>query len=461
MSRVLYSFQEIAYNNNKQNDLEDLILNDEEEEENELLFGNAPSMISLLTEEQNINNTDAAATDALMPATVAPVVLRSNKNKRLYSSTFYMEDVEEEEEEEAPPSKSASPSSVFNDGVEVAKSSSTPMIFCSQPSETFEPEPPSSFFDDNEDKELEDEPPLESPFPSVDGLYVLPAFSHPFAAFCTSPPLYHPFGEDDSTHQKRTKKSRHCTLRLDSGYHMIPHPAKVQKGGEDACFVSKNGRAIGVADGVGGWGDLGVDPGLYSKQFMAGSEHAVNELNMTDPLDILSFGFESASSLTGSTTALVLAIADNGVELRSANVGDSGFMVVREGKIVYRSSEQQHQFNFPYQLGTGSQDRPQDAERASVELEEGDIIIAGTDGLFDNLDDTEIVAFVKDGCEEGWTPRQIAKVIADRAHELAGLTTGMVPFGIRAMEHGFMFQGGKMDDITVVAACVVIDDAKH
>ena len=45
---------------------------------------------------------------------------------------------------------------------------------------------------------------------------------------------------------------------------MIPHPEKVAKGGEDACY--SNESIIAVADGVGGWADHGVDPGLYSKK---------------------------------------------------------------------------------------------------------------------------------------------------------------------------------------------------
>ena len=44
----------------------------------------------------------------------------------------------------------------------------------------------------------------------------------------------------------------------------IPHDDKKHKGGEDAWFV--NSRLISVADGVGGWADRGIDPGLFSKQ---------------------------------------------------------------------------------------------------------------------------------------------------------------------------------------------------
>lgn len=38
--------------------------------------------------------------------------------------------------------------------------------------------------------------------------------------------------------------------RFDAGAHAIPHPSKAWKGGEDAYFISNNGKVIGVADGV-------------------------------------------------------------------------------------------------------------------------------------------------------------------------------------------------------------------
>ena len=52
--------------------------------------------------------------------------------------------------------------------------------------------------------------------------------------------------------------------------------------------------------------------------------------------------------------------------LQVANLGDSGCMVLRDGRIVLRTVEQTHAFNFPRQLGTGSQDTPADADRLSI-----------------------------------------------------------------------------------------------
>lgn len=49
-------------------------------------------------------------------------------------------------------------------------------------------------------------------------------------------------------------------------------------------------------------------------------------------------------------------------ELRIANIGDCGISVIRRNDYIFRSEEQQHSFNFPYQLGTASFDSPSDAQ---------------------------------------------------------------------------------------------------
>ena len=58
----------------------------------------------------------------------------------------------------------------------------------------------------------------------------------------------------------------------------------------------------------------------------------------------------------GSSTALVLTL--EGSTLHAANVGDSGFMVVRNGQAVFRSPTQQKRFNFPFQLACGEMGDP-------------------------------------------------------------------------------------------------------
>ena len=69
--------------------------------------------------------------------------------------------------------------------------------------------------------------------------------------------------------------------------------------------------------------------------------------------------------------------------LHAANLGDSGFLVLRkQGETlitIAKSMEQCHQFNFPYQIGTGG-DHPSKAVVYSVDIEHNDIVVLGTDG---------------------------------------------------------------------------------
>lgn len=50
--------------------------------------------------------------------------------------------------------------------------------------------------------------------------------------------------------------------------HNIPHEDKEHYGGEDAYFYSAVSNSFGVADGVGGWGQNGVNPADYSRLFV-------------------------------------------------------------------------------------------------------------------------------------------------------------------------------------------------
>lgn len=54
---------------------------------------------------------------------------------------------------------------------------------------------------------------------------------------------------------------------------------------------------------------------------------------------------------------------------------------------IFEYVEQQHSFNFPYQLALPKYggDNPDLSICGTLELQEGDIIIAGSDGLYDNF----------------------------------------------------------------------------
>ncbi|XP_074574119.1 putative protein phosphatase 2C 55 [Curcuma longa] len=255
----------------------------------------------------------------------------------------------------------------------------------------------------------------------------------------------------DSSEQKNQDDK---SLKLLSGSCYLPHPAKEDTGGEDAHFICNNEQAIGVADGVGGWADLGVDAGQYARELMSNSVNAIRDepKGSIDPLRVL----EKAYSITkarGSSTACIIALTDQGIH--ALNLGDSGFIVVRDGSTLFRSPVQQHDFNFTYQLESDNgSDLPSSAQIFNFPVASGDIVIAGTDGLFDNLYNNEITAVVVQATRAGFGPQVTARKIAELARQRAQDRNRQTPFSAAAQDAGYRYYGGKLDDITVVVSYI-------
>jgi len=304
-------------------------------------------------------------------------------------------------------------------------------------------------------------------------------------------------------------------LRLHCGAYQIPHPRKAESGGEDSYFACQTGAAAGVADGVGEWEwRFGLNPRAFADELMAGAQQSAigSVASSTSAKDraakALEHGFDVTKSF-GSATALVAALDSSGSELGVANLGDSGLRQIRrrhEGqpdfgtRVIKRTDDQQHSFNCPYQLArlptpadfptlraqgktalvravqntpTSRQDIPQDAQMYSMPVKEGDLLILGTDGVFDNLHDHEVcqladiamsplearqVLDLESGCLSGigsTEPKNVAKAIAKAALLRSTDRSARTPFSLNAKDAGLCHYGGKMDDITVVAAWVV------
>ncbi|KAK2657258.1 hypothetical protein Ddye_010310 [Dipteronia dyeriana] len=244
------------------------------------------------------------------------------------------------------------------------------------------------------------------------------------------------------------------TLKLLSGSCYLPHPAKEETGGEDAHFICVDEQAIGLADGVGGWADVGVDAGLFSRELMSHSVAAIQEepKGHVDPAKVL----EKAHSFTkakGSSTACIIALTSKGIH--AINLGDSGFIVVRDGCTVFQSPVQQHGFNFTYQLESGNTgDLPSSGQVFTIPVAPGDVIVAGTDGLFDNLYNNEVTAVVIHAVRAGLGPQVTAQKIAALARQRALDKNRQTPFSTAAQDAGFRYYGGKLDDITVVVSYI-------
>ena len=66
-----------------------------------------------------------------------------------------------------------------------------------------------------------------------------------------------------------------------------------------------------------------------------------------------------------------------------------------------RSTAQEHIYGCPFQLGHHEQaSQPSNADCVKIHLEEGDVIILGTDGLFDNVLDHAIAEKVHEFTKE-------------------------------------------------------------
>lgn len=81
--------------------------------------------------------------------------------------------------------------------------------------------------------------------------------------------------------------------------------------------------------------------------------------------------------------------------MQGLNLGDSGYLILRDNKVLFHSPVMQYRFNAPYQCGTNHK-LPYAAQKFDHKVESGDLIVMASDGLWDNLDDTQIVKEILD-----------------------------------------------------------------
>ncbi|CAO3632107.1 unnamed protein product [Cunninghamella echinulata] len=251
--------------------------------------------------------------------------------------------------------------------------------------------------------------------------------------------------------------------------------------GEDAFFqtCTPTGLALGVADGVGGWADVGVDPALFSWTLMNNAAVAAKDSSPSaDAHHILDIAFkqlrQSGKVKAGSSTACILNLCKQTGKMTTCNLGDSAFILIRDQKVVYESPSQQHYFNCPYQLTVVPEsypnrelyvtDMPKDADQKSFYLKDGDVILLGTDGFFDNMYSHETLSLVNTSMA-GLHPdtdddtimsmvRGLAKTLTDTAKRLSLDPKRLSPWAKEAQHHGSQYRGGKEDDIVLIATLV-------
>lgn len=280
--------------------------------------------------------------------------------------------------------------------------------------------------------------------------------------------------------------------------------------GQDSFFFaeleegSKRGSiSLGVADGVGGWSSVGVDPAEFAhslceamtEKFKSQEAHAVENGENTlepllPPLTVLSYAYnklkEEEKVLAGSCTACVGVASPVSGILQVANLGDSGYSIFRQGRLYRQSKPLLHTFNTPYQMAIipdslriqNSQridDKPSDATLSTHTLQHGDVVVFATDGLVDNLFAHEILSIVTDTMVRmsSWNYNSSGEI--EPSDEMAGAselasalvkhaalysmdTQRQTPFTQELKRNvNLTAYGGKPDDVTVV--CLLVQKA--
>ncbi|KAK8117073.1 uncharacterized protein PG998_005354 [Apiospora kogelbergensis] len=262
--------------------------------------------------------------------------------------------------------------------------------------------------------------------------------------------------------------------------------------GDDAVYAGDH--FICANDGVGAWsrrprGHAGLWSRLILHFWVSAMEEDMaaklqQQAYTPDPVAYLQTAYERTLAATsgpaeclGTTTACGAQLHyknDGGTAkplLYVTNLGDSQVMVVRPSlrEMVYKTTEQWHWFDCPRQLGTNSPDTPKaNAVMETVELKEGDVVLAMSDGVIDNLWPHEIVENVSASVER-WESGQGGPAGGDRKHganggmdfvadELMKAANAIAtdpfaesPFMEHAIDEGLASEGGKLDDISVVA----------
>ncbi|KAI1276159.1 phosphatase 2C-like domain-containing protein [Xylaria sp. FL0933] len=266
--------------------------------------------------------------------------------------------------------------------------------------------------------------------------------------------------------------------------------------GDDAVYASDH--FICANDGVGAWssrprGHAGLWSRLILHFWVMAMEEDIAKARpqssyQPDPKRYLQIAYERTVEATSSPNDCLGTTTAAGAQLfykgdltdpqstitplvYATNLGDSKVMVLRSKsrEVIYQSKEQWHWFDCPRQLGTNSPDTPdQNAVVDIVELAEGDICLAMSDGVTDNLWEHEIVDTVANSVQR-WEAGEGGQAHGDRTH---GANGGMIfvaeelmkaaravatdpfaesPFMEHAIEEGLASSGGKLDDISVVA----------
>ncbi|KAI0320103.1 phosphatase 2C-like domain-containing protein [Amylostereum chailletii] len=245
--------------------------------------------------------------------------------------------------------------------------------------------------------------------------------------------------------------------------------------------------SLGIADGVGGWVTSGVDPSRFSQALMYHAHRYCSlgwagepEIDPTQeyeeretvegwellPMECMDMAHEAVrrekSVVAGSSTACIINMNASSGVLRAANLGDSGFLIIRSSSVFHRQRSQTHFFNCPRYvvrffvrhstrqlaklpafMGDHSgamTDFANASDLYETKLRDGDLVIAFTDGLSDNVFNSEITSIcslvARGGGSEDVQVQAMANRIVDYARSCMNNMSRVSPFEKAAAREG-------------------------
>lgn len=226
-----------------------------------------------------------------------------------------------------------------------------------------------------------------------------------------------PFG---AVRSMGAKQSAQGPLRFVSASAFGQHPNKRAAGYVYADAVANNPRLLGVCDGVSGVQALGLQPDELPRQLLEQCSKVMDDCIAADDVPCGGDGHWLMSLLQdaydqtvawGATTVLLAAMEDSR-RLVVANVGDCGLLVFRPDSSQptrfskeFRTDALRYEANKPVQVMRLANSVAaethlviQGARVNTVRLCPGDLVVLGSDGIFDNLSDEDISMILEGHC---------------------------------------------------------------
>jgi serine/threonine protein phosphatase PrpC len=273
----------------------------------------------------------------------------------------------------------------------------------------------------------------------------------------------------------------------------------------DICMQSEELQMFALADGVSEWLNFGIDPSAFPSELITNVFQAASRFS----LDLKAADSEICSYLEsllteayqktqafGSATILIGLFLNN--KLYTLSLGNVEIIIIEAEKersklkVNYRSKKQEHSYCCPFQLSRIPEqkeceelmdkgletlasivkvkkirnDMPKDAQSGIITIEAGDIIIVGSNGLFDNLFEEDFIEISQNVIRFGLEKKEFCAHLAEELVRTA-ISKGWdaeykSPFYKNGKQHGERMIGGKLDDTSaIVSIAELLSDTEN